>query len=46
VLMIVLIGFVTLFVVWVLALVFGIIGGMAANRGEWYKYPFSVPVVS
>lgn len=42
VLMIVIIGFLTWFVFWVAAIVFGIIGGVAANRGEWYRYPFNV----
>lgn len=42
VLMIVLIGFLTWFVCWIAAVVLGIMGGMAANRGEWYRYPFNV----
>jgi uncharacterized protein len=28
--------------VYVIALVFSIIGAMAANRGEWYRYPISI----
>lgn len=27
---------------WVAAIVFGILGGVAANKGEWYRYPFNV----
>lgn len=27
---------------WILALVFGILATVAANRGEWYRYPFNV----
>ncbi|WP_150242086.1 DUF4870 domain-containing protein [Nocardiopsis quinghaiensis] len=42
VLMVVLIGALTWFVVWVVSLIFGILGGVAANRGEWYRYPFNV----
>ncbi|PDP89164.1 hypothetical protein CQJ94_04310 [Glycomyces fuscus] len=42
VLMIVFIGFLTWFVCWVAAVALGIIGGVAANRGEWYRYPFNV----
>jgi uncharacterized Tic20 family protein len=46
VLMLVLIGFLTWFVVWVAALVFGIMATLAANRGEWYRYPISIRMVS
>jgi hypothetical protein len=30
----------------ILQLVFGIIGGIKANNGEWYRYPFSIRVVT
>lgn len=46
VLMIVLIGFVTFIVVWVGALVLSIMATVAANRGEWYRYPLSIRMVS
>ena len=46
VLMLVLIGFLTWFVVWVAALVFGIMATLAANRGEWYRYPITIRMVS
>jgi uncharacterized Tic20 family protein len=46
VLMLVLIGFLLFAVVWVLALVFGIQAAIAANRGEWYRYPISIRMVS
>jgi hypothetical protein len=46
VLVIVLIGIVTFFVVWIGALVLSIIGGMAANRGENYRYPFALRLIS
>ncbi|WP_026127775.1 DUF4870 domain-containing protein [Nocardiopsis lucentensis] len=39
---IVLIGILTWVVVAVVCLVLGILGGVAANRGEWYRYPFNV----
>ena len=28
--------------VWVLTLVFGIIGGMAASKGDVYRYPINI----
>lgn len=46
VLMLVLIGFLTWFAVWIAALVFGIMATLAANRGEWYRYPISIRMVS
>ena len=30
----------------VLQLIFGIIGGMKANEGEWYRYPFNIRMVT
>ncbi|WP_017587502.1 DUF4870 domain-containing protein [Nocardiopsis ganjiahuensis] len=42
VLYIIVIGAVLQLVIWVCAIVFGIMGGMAANKGEWYRYPFNV----
>ena len=44
-LMFVLIGFLTYPLVWVLSIVFSIIGGVTANRGEVYKYPLSIPFI-
>ena len=46
VLMLVLIGFLLFFVVWVLAIIWGIQAAIAANRGEWYRYPVSIRFVS
>ncbi len=46
VLMIVLIGFLLFFVVWVLSIVFCIQAAIAANRGEWYRYPINIRMVS
>ena len=39
------IGAVLFFVPWILGMVFGVIGGMAANKGEWYRYPFNIRMV-
>jgi uncharacterized Tic20 family protein len=46
VLTIVFIGFVTMFAVWILSIVFAIIGGLAAGRGERYRYPLTLRLVS
>lgn len=46
VLMFVLIGFLTGLVVWILSLVFPIIAAVAASRGEWYRYPLNIRMVS
>lgn len=42
VLMFVLIGFLTIFVVWLLAIVFPIIAGIKANNGELWSYPLTI----
>lgn len=39
----ILIGFVILFAVWVLILVLSIMAALAANRGEAYVYPLTIP---
>lgn len=41
----ILIGFLILPAVWVCAVVFSIIASIAANRGEYYKYPVSIRLV-
>lgn len=46
ILTLVLIGFLLWLAIAVTGLVFGIIGGLAANRGEWYRYPFNVSWVT
>ncbi|MCA0394153.1 MAG: DUF4870 domain-containing protein [Proteobacteria bacterium] len=33
------------FVLWVVAIVFFIIAGLAANRGEAYRYPFALRLI-
>jgi uncharacterized Tic20 family protein len=45
VLMLVLIGFLTFFVVWIGGLVLMIMATIAANRGEWYRYPINIRLV-
>ncbi len=45
VLMLVLIGFLLFFVVWIGGLVLAIVATMAANRGEWYRYPINIRMV-
>ncbi len=44
-LMLILIGFILYPVVWVVGVAFGAMGGAAANRGTWYRYPFSIKFV-
>jgi uncharacterized Tic20 family protein len=39
------IGFVILPVVWLVGLIFGIIGSMAAYKGEAYRYPFNIRLI-
>ena len=41
-LMLVIIGYLFWFALWVVSIVLGIMGGMAASRGEWYRFPFNV----
>ncbi len=42
VLMFVLVGFLTIFALWVLNIVFPIIGGIKANNGELWEYPLTI----
>ncbi|MDA8372188.1 MAG: DUF4870 domain-containing protein [Nocardiopsaceae bacterium] len=48
VLMFVFIGFLTWFAVIILALVYSIMGAVAANKGEWFRYPgwLAIPMLS
>ena len=41
----VLIGCVTGAAVWIMSLIWSIIAGMAANKGEYYKYPVSIRII-
>ena len=42
ILMLVLVGYLTWLAIWITSLVCSIKGATAANRGEWYRYPFNV----
>ena len=33
------------FVVWAVAVIFGVIGGMRANEGQLYKYPLTIQLI-
>ena len=39
------IGFVILPIVWLIGLIFGIMGSMAAYKGEAYRYPFNIRLI-
>jgi uncharacterized protein len=41
----ILIGWVLLPIVWLTGLIFGIIGGMQANNGVEYRYPFNIRMI-
>jgi uncharacterized protein len=41
-----LIGFVIWLVVWVCSLIFSIMGGMAASKGESYRYPVCIRLIN
>ncbi len=42
----VLIGFLLMPVIWIGSIVLHIMGGIAANKGEWYRYPVNIRMVS
>ncbi|MFF5211892.1 DUF4870 domain-containing protein [Streptosporangium sp. NPDC000396] len=42
----VLIGFLLMFLVWIASIVFMVIGAIASNRGENYRYPMNIRFVS
>lgn len=44
-LMIVLIGFITAGIIAIGALVYMIVAAIAANNGQWYRYPFTIRLV-
>lgn len=46
ILSIVLIGFFIIFAAYILNIVLCIVAAVKANRGEWYRYPLSIPFVS
>jgi len=41
-----LVGFILMPVLWIGALVFEILAAVAANKGEWYRYPITIRMVS
>ncbi|PRY02685.1 DUF4870 domain-containing protein [Allonocardiopsis opalescens] len=45
VLMIVVIGAFTYLIAWLASLGLGIMAGLAANRGEWHRYPFALRII-
>lgn len=36
------IGSIVIGLVWTVAIIFGLLGAVNANRGEWYRYPVSI----
>lgn len=46
VLSLIIIGYIVLFAAWVVAIIFGIMAAIAANKGEFYTYPMSIKFVS
>ena len=44
-LMLLIIGFLLIAVVGIVGIVFPILAAVAANRGEWYRYPLAIPMV-
>ncbi|CAN5527797.1 DUF4870 domain-containing protein [soil metagenome] len=45
VLSLIFVGFLVMLAAWILTIVFGILAAMAANRGEYYRYPLSITFV-
>jgi len=45
ILAVIIIGVFTALGLWIAAIVFGIMGGMAANRGERYRYPWALRLI-
>lgn len=45
VLTVILIGALLNFILWVICIIFSIIAGLAANKGEAYRYPFAIRLV-
>lgn len=38
-------GMFLVFAAWVCAIIFGILGAVAASRDEWYRYPFKITFI-
>jgi uncharacterized Tic20 family protein len=45
ILIVVLIGAFLMFIVWLAAIIFGILAAVAANKGEAYRYPFAIRLI-
>ncbi|MEO8263861.1 MAG: DUF4870 domain-containing protein [Pseudolysinimonas sp.] len=45
VLSLIVIGYLIIFAAWALSIAFGIMGAMAANNGQYYKYPIAITFV-
>jgi uncharacterized Tic20 family protein len=45
ILSLVLIGYLLIFAAWALTIIFGIMAAIAANSGQYYKYPLSITFV-
>ena len=45
VLSLIVIGLVIMFAVWVASILFAVLAAMAANRGEYYRYPWTITFV-
>ena len=45
ILSVILIGALLNLILWVICVIFSIIGGLAANKGEYYRYPFAVRLI-
>ncbi|MFD0773662.1 DUF4870 domain-containing protein [Streptomonospora algeriensis] len=45
-LMVLIIGFITIFAVVACAIIFAVIAAVASNKGEWYKYPIAIPMLT
>jgi len=39
------IGYLTMMLCWLAAVIMGVIGGVAASKGEMYRYPFNLRMV-
>ena len=39
------IGFFTAIAIWLMSLIFGIIGGMKASEGQYYRYPITIRMI-
>lgn len=39
------VGFLILLAAWVVNIIFSIVGAVAANKGQVYKYPLTIPII-